>query len=64
MNPESQSVYAVDVSKVFRSSWLFVLEKSVGGLGRFRDRSLPHSARDQANLEESRAIIRPMCVIL
>ena len=64
VNPESHSLYRIEVSKVAGESRLFVPENNVGGMGRSRYRSLPQIARVQANLEGVHSIIRPVCVSL
>ena len=51
VHPEAQMVYRVEVVRVVRPSWLFVPMNFVGGMGRSRYRSLPRSARVEANLE-------------
>ena len=61
---ESQSVYYVEFSKVFRTSWLLVPANNVGSLGHIRDWSLPQSSVVQANLKGIHAVIRPVCAIL
>ena len=63
MHNKYQSVYTIDVSKVFEPYWLVSPENVAGRLGRSRDRSLPRSARVQANLGGIHAISQMMCAI-
>ena len=51
MNPDSQSVYRVEASKVARNSLLLVPENALSSLGHNRDWSLPQSARIQVNFD-------------
>ena len=64
MHLESQSMYLVEVSKVVGPSWLFIPEKSVGGLGGNRDQYLPRNAGVHANLEGIHTISWTVCVSL
>ena len=63
VNPESQSVYLVEVSKTVRAYLLKVSVNSLGKLGYSRDRSLPRSSVVQDNCEGIHAIIRLVCLI-
>ena len=64
VHPESQSMYLIEVSKMFWPSWLFIPETSVIGLGRSRYRYLTRSDGFQANFEVIYVIIYQVCVSL
>ena len=64
VNPESQSVTSVDVSKVVGTSWLFVPVNAMEQLRQFRYWYFPWKARYQVNLEGFHVAIRPIHVIV